>query len=72
MHPRFHVTPLRASRGLALRFLGQLFGVPLERFVVLLPAPAVAEDCENEKIWVRPLAPACPATPAPLPFLRWH
>lgn len=41
MVPRFHVTPLRASRALALRFLGHQLGVSLRRFVVVLPAPAV-------------------------------
>ena len=47
-----HVTPLRASRSLALRFLGHRFGVPLDRFVVAVPAPAASEQ-EGDKLLVR-------------------
>ena len=52
LQPRVHVTPLRASRSLALRFLGHRFGVPMDRFVVVVPAPAVEEQGDS-KILVR-------------------
>lgn len=47
-----HVTPVRASRALALRYLGHRFGVPLDRFVVLVPAPT-AKETDGEKLQVR-------------------
>ena len=47
-----HVTPLRASRALALRYLGHRFGVPLDRFVVLVPAPTAKGD-GDDKLLVR-------------------
>lgn len=46
-----HVTPLRASRALALRYLGHRFGVPLDRFIVAVPAPT-AKEAEGDKLMV--------------------
>ena len=37
-----HITPLRASRPLALRYLAQRLGLPLDRWVVLALAPEAA------------------------------
>jgi len=39
--PRLHITPLRASRALALRFLASKFGLAMDAFTVVLAPPAV-------------------------------
>ena len=39
--PRLHITPLRASRALALRFLAAKFGLAMDAFTVVLVPPAV-------------------------------
>lgn len=46
-----HVSPVRASRALALRYLAHRFGVPLDRFVVTVPAPTAREE-EGDKLLV--------------------
>lgn len=57
MAPRFHVTPLRASRALALRFLAHHTAICLRRFVVVLPAPVV-DTLSDSKIMVRCQCPS--------------
>ena len=48
-----HVTPLRASRALALRFLSHKFGVNLDRFTVMV-VPLAAEAVDGgEAVQVR-------------------
>lgn len=39
-----HVTPVRASRALALRYLSHRFAVPLDRFVIAVPTPTAKEE----------------------------
>ncbi|PSC69593.1 Sucrose-phosphate synthase [Micractinium conductrix] len=67
-----HITPLRASRPLALRYLAQRLGMPLDRLVVLAVAPEAAGPaadliagcyCSDVPDLVAGMQPVCLALP---------
>ena len=49
-----HVTPIRASRALGVRFLSTKFGVSLDRFTLLVIAPTAAAADDDTLLLVRP------------------
>ena len=63
-----HVTPLRASRALGLRFLAHKFGICLDRLSLLVVAPTATPTSTDKLLVLRPAHVALRLWPSRTPL----